>query len=89
MASSVATGFRGRLSTRPCSNSGKRKCNGSTYPDRTNARDATSLALFWDYRESVLNADDYNTMGNVEAAAEALRNARLTRVYGREPRMGR
>ncbi len=56
------------------------------HPDRTNARDATSLALFWDYRESVTNAEVFKDLDNIEAAAAEVRSARQARAFGREHR---
>lgn len=54
------------------------------HPDRMNARDATSLALFWDYRESVNNSEVFKDLDNIEAAAAEVRSARQARIYGRE-----
>lgn len=54
------------------------------HPDRTNARDETSLALFWDYREGMSNAEIYTGLGNIEAATAEARRARQSARYGRE-----
>lgn len=54
------------------------------HPDRTNARDATSLALFWDYRESVENIEVFKDLDNIEAAAAEVRSARQAMIFGRE-----
>lgn len=51
------------------------------HPD---ARGTTSMALFWDYHDSVTKAEEFKDLDNIEAAASERRSARQSMLFGRE-----